>query len=93
MIRYVVAIAALLATFGGAYAWGRSDGATLAEARLTAAQEASREATAKLETARLAAQVTRDRLTRQLEDAAHADPVSNPVALSADRVRRLNSIR
>ena len=34
----------------------------------------------------------RDRLARELEDAAHADPVRVPDCLSPDRVRRLNRL-
>lgn len=93
MIRYMVALLIVLSFSGGTYLLGRSDGARLANAELAEAREVSREAMAKLEMSRLAAQATRDRLTRQLEDAAHADPVSTPAALSVDRVRRLNRLR
>lgn len=93
MTRYLVALLVIISFSGGTYLLGRSDGAKVAFVQLAKAQDESREATAKLETSRLAAQATRDRLTQKLEDAAHADPVSNPAALSVDRVRRLNSIR
>lgn len=91
--RYAILLAALLALGGGIYAKGRVDGREASEATLRAAVEAQREATAKLEATRLAAQAERDRMTRQLEDAANADPVSDAVALPAGRVRRLNAIR
>lgn len=93
MTNYLVTILAVLCFSGGTYLLGRSDGSRVAYSQLEKAREDSREATAKLETARLATQAVRARLTRQLEDAANADPVSNHSALSADRVRRLNSIR
>lgn len=97
LARKFGAVLAVLAVIGAVYLWidrtAYQRGYAVAEARLAAAQAESREATAKLETARLAAQAIRDQLTRQLEDAAREDPVANPAALSADRVRRLNAIR
>lgn len=92
-MRYAVVLIAVISLVGGAYGLGRHDGAALIKADLAKLREASREATSKLETTRLAAQALRDEFTRQLEDAAHAEPVNHPDALSLERVRRLNSIR
>jgi signal transduction histidine kinase len=86
-------IAALSAAAGGIYIKGRVDGAAVVQARLVAAQEAAREATAKLEASRLIAQAERDRLARELEDMANEEPVSVPDALPASRVRRLREIQ
>lgn len=92
MIRYALFLALCVALAGSIYAKGRVDGKAALQARYEAAQEAAREATAKLEAARLIAQAERDRLARELEDAANADPVLVPQCLSPDRVRRLQGI-
>jgi len=85
--------AVVLAVCGGLYLKGKADGRKACESRVEAAMEASREATAKLEAARLTAQAERDRLMQQLEDAAYAEPVTHPACLPAGRVFRLNQIR
>ena len=46
-----------------------------------------------LDRARIASERARATLARTLEEKAHADPVSVPRCLGADRVRRLNSLR
>ncbi|WP_290684713.1 hypothetical protein [Haematobacter sp. UBA3484] len=88
---YAAAVIAALA-FGGGY-WTR--GSIEARKALDAAEAAqdARERAARAEAQRLAVQAERDRLARKLEDAAHADPVRNPDALPASRVRRLQQIR
>lgn len=63
--------------------------ARLEEAQAKIAEAAKR--TAEAEAARLIAEDERARISRELEDAAHADPVAYPSCLSPDRVRRLNS--
>lgn len=93
MTRYALFLALCVALAGSIYAKGRADGKAALQARYEAAQEAAREATAKLEAARLIAQAERDRLARELEDMANAEPVSVPDALPASRVRRLREIQ
>ena len=81
---------AVLALLASAYGWGRHDGRALLQARIdaVAVQQAAADAQA---SARLAADEQRARdLARSLEDAAYAEPVTVPVCLSVDRVRRLN---
>lgn len=63
------------------------------KAELAAAQAAARAALDVAEAQRLALQAERDRLARELEDAALADPVLVPQCLGPDRVRRLNALR
>lgn len=82
-----------LAMSAMAYLQGRSDGRDKVLAELAAVQADQREAIAKLEAARLAALADRDRLALELEDAARESPVTNPVALPVDRVRRLARLR
>ncbi|QUS34932.1 hypothetical protein [Falsirhodobacter algicola] len=50
---------------------------------------AARTAADRAEAARLALAAERDRLARFLEDAAHADPDADTLALRADSVRRI----
>lgn len=93
MTRYAL-IAALLVAFSGAlYGKGRVDGKHALEARIAAAVEGQREAVAKMETQRLLIEAERDRMARELEDMANADPVLVPQCLSVDRVRRLDRLR
>lgn len=93
MTRYALIASVLVALFGLAYAKGRIDGNAALQARIAAAVEGEREAAAKLEAQRLAIEAERDRLARELEDEADADPVAVPQCLSPDRVRRLNRLR
>ena len=93
MTRYALLAAALMATHASAYAWGRADGKALLEARLAQEREDARAAMITLEAARLAAVADRALLALELEDATNADPVTVPVCLSPDRVRRLNALR
>lgn len=92
--------------FGGALAlsaltgWqGYRWGVDRTEARHAAAQEAMRdrlmrlaEDTSRIEAERLALEVERDALARDLEDAARADPDADRPALGPDSVRRLNRL-
>lgn len=51
------------------------------------------EAGKKLEAERLKIAAERDDLSRKLEEAANADPVTVPRCLGPDRVRRLNALQ
>lgn len=59
-------------------------------AALRAAEDARRAEINTAEAARLATERARAAFNQQMEDAAHAQPVTNPVALPVERVRRLN---
>jgi hypothetical protein len=91
--RYALFLALFMALVGAIYAKGRVDGKQALQSRIEAAQEAAREAMRKAEKQRLIDQAERDRLARELEDMANADPVLVPQCLSPDRLRRLNEIR
>ena len=93
MSRTAIVIAVLLATHGAAYTWGRGHGRSAVEARIVQERDAARVAVARSEAARLAAVTERALLAAELEDAAEAEPVTVPVCLSPDRVRRLNALR
>lgn len=93
MTRYALIAALLMASHVAAYTKGRSDGKAILEARIAQERDAAREATAKLEAARLIAVAERALMAREMEDLAHADPVAVPQCLSPDRVRRLQAIR
>lgn len=91
--------AAALALLAAVWFQGHHAGRAACEARHTAALAAAQTATiraaeeaSRREAARLEAEAARDRLARELEDAAHADPVRVPDCLSPDRVRRLNRL-
>ena len=83
------AVALFAAVAGFAYQRGASDCRASYQARELAQIDAAR----KLDDARRAAERARNDLSRKLEEKAHADPVSVPRCLDADRVRRLNSLR
>lgn len=93
MTRYALIAALLVAFASGIYGKGRMDGKAALLARIEAASEAEREAVAKMETQRLLIEAERDRMARQMEDLANADPVLVPQCLSVDRVRRLDALR
>lgn len=84
-----LALALLLAAVAIGYRRGAADCRAEYQARELAHIEAGR----KLDEARRAAERARDALSRQLEEEAHADPVSVPQCLDAGRVRRLNGLR
>lgn len=93
MTRAAAIVALALGTLAAAYTKGRLDGRALMTIEIAEAREASREATAKLEAQRLAAMADRNRLATALEDEAREAPVTHPVCLPADRVRRLDRLR
>lgn len=61
------------------------------ETALRIAEETHRARINATETARLTAERARTAFDQHLEDAAHAQPVTTPAALSVERVRRLNA--
>jgi len=82
---------------GGAYVLGRQQGVAAASARFAAKQVQlqtqmirSAEIASSKEAARLAAVAAADKLSRELEDAAHTDRNAGRISLGADSVRRLN---
>ena len=81
------------ALIGGALLFGYKRGVADCRAEFQARELAHIEAGRKLDQARRAAERARDALSRQLEEEAHADPVSVPQCLGAGRVRRLNALR
>ncbi|PZQ99938.1 MAG: hypothetical protein DI533_04730 [Cereibacter sphaeroides] len=88
---------ALCAALVAAFAFGWRQGAQNEEARQAALLEAARgkafenaERLSRVEADRLAAQKERDALSRELEEAAYADPDADRPALSADSVQRIN---
>jgi len=90
-------LAALMALVGGAYTLGRVQGAAAANTQFAAKQVQlqtqmirSAEIASRKEAARLAAVAAADRLSKELEDAAHTDPLAGRLSLGADSVRRLN---
>lgn len=89
----LIGLLALLALGSGAgwqgYRWGQGD----CQASHNADRLARIEAGRVLEAARIAAVQERDALARQLEEAAHAEPVTTDNCLGAGRVRRLNQLR
>lgn len=96
-VTRAILIIAVLASIGGAYAFGRHDGARLNKAARDAAILIEVTARDQLAARLAAAEAARLRdanrvrlLTQALEDQAYADPVSVPQCLSADRLRRLN---
>jgi len=91
VIDWRLGIAAAL--IGGALLFGYKRGAADCLAEFQARELAHIEAGRKLDEARRAAERARDALFRQLEEEAHADPVSVPQCLGAGRVRRLNALR
>jgi signal transduction histidine kinase len=93
MSRYALIAALLMAFSGTLYGKGRVDGKHALAARIAAAVEGQREAVAKMETQRLLIEAERDRMARELEDLANADPVLVPQCLFVDRVRRVDSIQ
>ncbi|TNJ39063.1 hypothetical protein [Phaeobacter sp. B1627] len=84
-----LALAALTAAAGIGYRRGATDCRAAYQARELAHIERANQ----LDRARIANERTRATLARTLEEKAHADPVSVPRCLGADRVRRLNSLR
>ncbi len=83
------AVALVLAAAALGYRRGAADCRAAFQARELDHIEAGR----KLDEARRAAERARDSLSRELEEQAHADPVSVPQCLDAGRVFRLNSLR
>ena len=77
-----------------AFTWwhGHSTGKAACEADHNAEQLARIEAGRMLETARRKVAQERDQLARELEEQAHAEPVSVLRGLGPGRVRRLNAI-
>lgn len=86
-------VAALFASGRLVFERGVASGRAEFKAELAAVQAAARAALDLAETQRLALQAERDRLARDLEEAALADPVLVPQCLGPDRVRRLNALR
>jgi hypothetical protein len=94
-IQYIYAgtVATLLAAVPAAYFAGRSHGGQAVERKFKIQIEQADERMRVAEVTRLKLQAERDRLTRELEDAANAEPVSSPACFPASRVRRLDAIR
>lgn len=92
MTRLAIAAVLTVLCFVAGY-WTR--GSVEARRAVAVAQEAreARQRADAAEAQRLTLQSERDRLAQELEDAAHAEPVSRPDALPASRVRRLQQIR
>jgi|GEM_PF-5346394 hypothetical protein len=93
MTRTVLAGLALAAVFG-AGAWG---GWAASQGRCAAAVAASQRALIRAgelatqkELQRLAAEAEREKIARELEDMANAEPVTTVDCLPVSRVRRLN---
>ncbi len=91
------ALAGVMALVGGSYTLGRYQGTTAANVRLAAEQARLQvqmmrmaDIASRKEAARLAAVAAADKLSRELEDAAHTDRNAGRIALGADSVRRLN---
>ncbi|GAB5431302.1 MAG: hypothetical protein EpisKO_06720 [Epibacterium sp.] len=83
------AVVFVLSAVAFAYRRGAADCRAAFQARELAHIEAGR----KLDEARRAAERARDALSHELEEQAHADPVSVSQCLDAGRVFRLNSLR
>jgi len=91
------ALAGVMALVGGSYTLGRYQGTATAntkraaeQARLQVQMMRMADIASRKEAARLAAVAAADKLLRELEDAAHTDPLADRVSLGADSVRRLN---
>ena len=90
-LHWLLAGAVVLAGLAG---WqGYRMGHAACEGHHRAEMLAQIEAGQKLDAARRKVAQERDRLARELEEAAYADPVLVERCLGPDRVRRLNSIR
>jgi hypothetical protein len=86
--------AALVAPFGFGWRMGAQNAEARHSAALAAAQArafAAAEVASRKEAERLALEMERDALARDLEAAAYADPDRDRPALGADSVRRLNA--
>jgi len=108
MIRFVMGLmgrpamlgwvlAGVMALTGGAYTFGRYQGAAAANAKLAVEQARlqtemirAAEIASRREAQRLVAVVKAEQLSKELEDAAHTDRNAGHLSLSADSVRRLN---
>ena len=91
------ALAGVLTLVGGAYVLGRQQGDVAASARYAVKQARlqtqmirAAEIASRKEGARLAAVAAADKLSKELEDAAHTDPLADRISLGTDSVRRLN---
>lgn len=92
-MRLAWAAAALIVWTGAVYVAGGQHRATAMQLEIARAQEAAREAFAKLDAVRLASEA---RLALQLqsqEDEARAQPVTHDQCLPAERVRRLDRLQ
>lgn len=85
--RPLLAIMFAAALFGRGYAMGRHYSDAVHERAAAQAETARARALSDLAAAEQRARI----LTRELEDAAHAEPVQSPTCLPRSRVLRLNS--
>jgi len=95
MLRW--ALTGVMALVGGAYTLGRHQGAAavnakqaVEQARLQTQMIRAAEIASRKEAARLTALQEVEQLSKELEDAAHADINAGRIALGADSVHRLN---
>lgn len=86
-------ILALLAATAGAWGHGYWRGGAACDAAHNAEIIKRQQEADKLDAARREALQERDRLARELEESAYADPITVERCLGPDRVRRLNNLR
>ena len=93
MTRYVIVVGVLAGALLAAFIAGQRIEAAKWRTQIAEAKEAAREATDKLEAARLADMAELDRLYKLLQDEAINAPVASACAVPVDRVRRLNRLK